>query len=272
ILFINGQGRDNANVLEKFVTSNGRDKAGEPSTLTIYEFNIFAVFDLIKASKSLEDVSPMLRVFANCWVKAHREELFLESVKDITDSYARVVIDNLVDIMRTLKGDRNLLSSLEEAAKTDEDFFEFSEEMTNLPEEALFYSAQIQHNFVEGQMKERIRNAIEFHQDNEPVEKSKRLHLPLDFVDKLKPVKTFKGGKNLYYNYMLEKFKFARGKLDTGASIEDIVAETGLSTEAVTSLQRYSDDESIERKLDELVHWNWNNLYNKDNDDEQDEE
>jgi hypothetical protein len=71
---------------------------------------------------------------------------------------------------------------------------------------------------------------------------------------------------------MLEKFKFARGKLDTGASIIDIAAETGLSTEAVTSLQRYSDDESIERKLDELVHWNWNNLYNKNNDDEQDEE
>ncbi|MDR1639491.1 MAG: hypothetical protein LBT59_07340 [Clostridiales bacterium] len=160
----------------------------------------------------------------------------------------------------------------DERQLTDEDFFEFSEEMTNLPEEALFYSAQKQHDIVEAQMKERIRNAIEFHQDNEPIVLSKRLHLPLDFVVKLKPVKTFKEGKNLYFNYMLEKFKFARGKLDTGASIKDIVAETGLSTEAVTSLQRYSDDESIERKLDELVHWNWNNLYNKDNDDERDEE
>jgi hypothetical protein len=158
-----------------------------------------------------------------------------------------------------------MCDSLNEEAKTDEDFFEFTEDMINSTKEPLFYSAQRQHDIVECQMKAKIKSAIKFHNGNfDPVVLSENLCLPLDFVVKLKPVKTFKRGIVLYFNYMLKKFKSARKMLDIGVSREDVLAETGLSVEAVTSLQRYSDDGSIERKLDTLVHWNWNNLYNND--------
>jgi hypothetical protein len=157
---------------------------------------------------------------------------------------------------------------LKEDAKTDEDFFEISEEMENLPENALFFSARMQQNIVIGQMRAWITAAINLHKYNDDLDKiTKCVNLPRDFIARLKPVKTFKEGYKLYFDYMLEKFKTARESLVNGMSIEDVKEQTGLSAEAVTSIQEYTDDESIKSDLETLVHWNWNYLYNNNIDD-----
>jgi hypothetical protein len=117
-------------------------------------------------------------------------------------------------------------------------------------------------------MRERITSAINRHKKNDTLDAiSEDVSLPRDFIARLKPVKTFKEGYKLYFDYMLEKFKTARESLISGVSIEDVKEQTGLSAEAVTSIQEYTDDESIKSDLETLVHWNWNYLYNNNIDD-----
>jgi hypothetical protein len=183
-------------------------------------------------------------------------------------AYFLTPIDIFFKFKRSIKGDRLLLASLKEDAKTGEDFFEISDEMENLPENALFFSARMQQNIVRTQMRERITSAINRHKKNDTLDAiSEDVNLPRDFLAKLKPVKIYKEGYRLYFDYMLEKFKTARESLINGVSIEDVKEQTGLSTEAVTSIQEYNDDKSIESDLETLVHWNWNYLYNNNIDD-----
>jgi hypothetical protein len=203
-------------------------------TLAWYDLNVFMIGNLPK------NINPVTEVLVYFFNVAHVEKLFLSMSRHITNPRAKDLVTIIVDMMRKIKGDVDLLNTLisEDIAHS------MTKEMRDIPAVAVSLGQLLYESRVEGEAKGEVKGEVKgiiktalamiaLKVKKEFISVATSLSLP--FVEKLETIQTPEEGYDLY---LMSLFDEARESFKNGDSLDKVCQQSKLSKSALDLIQK----------------------------------